>query len=164
MKTKTKIIAIVLLIVVKTLSMAQEQTIAVLNIDVSGVNVDAVAMGNLVRLEIEKTGKYKVLDKYDLAYLIKNEEMDISECYGKICQVDAGKILGADKMLTGSVEKFDDKIIVILRLIDVNSGSIETSNIMEYLDLPELQQMILILLTCCQITKTRFILLRTSCI
>lgn len=142
MKTTRKNTLVTLLLLLCLSVAGQQSTVAVLNIDVNGIEMDAVSMGNLVRLEVEKTQKYKVLDKYDLAYLIKNQDIDISNCYGRICMVEAGKILEADKMLTGRVEKFDDKIIVILRLIDVNSGTIEKSNIMEYIDLPELQQMI----------------------
>ncbi len=45
-----------------------------------------------------------------------------------------GKILKADKMLTGSAEKFGDKIVLILRLIDVKTESIEKTSVVEYLD------------------------------
>jgi hypothetical protein len=37
-------------------------------------------------------------------------------------------------MLTGSAEKFGEKIIVILRLLDVTSGKVEKTDVMEYLD------------------------------
>jgi hypothetical protein len=121
---------------------AQKEQIAILNIDVKSISMDAISMGNLVRLEVEKTGVYSVFDKYDLAYITQEQGFDVSNCYGRICLVEAGELLGADKMLTGSVEKFDDKIIVILRLIDVDSGKIEKTDIMEYLDLPELQTMV----------------------
>jgi hypothetical protein len=141
MKTKVLITAL-LISLISVFAKAQEPSLAVLNIDVKDVPWDEETMGNLVRLEIEKTGVYKVLDKYDLEYIIRNEEFDISNCFGRICLVEAGKLLNADKMLTGSIERFDNKLIVILRLIDVKSGTIEKSNIMEYLDLPEIQQMI----------------------
>lgn len=121
---------------------SQKLNVAVLNIDTKLKDFDEVSMGNLVRLELEKTGMFTVLDKYDLAYIMDEEAFDISNCYGRICLVEAGKVLQADKMLTGSVEKFNNKIIVILRMVDVQSGKIEKTDIMEYLDLPELQKMI----------------------
>jgi len=107
-------------------------TIAVLNIDTKGLNLDPVAMGNLVRLELEKTNAYSVLDKYDVAYIIEKEELDISNCYGKICLLEAAKSLKVDKMLTGNVERFGDKIIISLRLIDVETAMVEKSDVTEY--------------------------------
>lgn len=142
MKTIYSYLILLLLVIATVEVKAQKEQIAILNIDVKSISMDAVSMGNLVRLEVEKTGIYSVLDKYDLSYITQEKGFDISNCYGRICLVEAGEILGADKMLTGSVEKFDDKIIVILRLIDVNTGKIEKTDIMEYLDLPELQKMI----------------------
>ncbi len=140
MKTKN-VLLIGLLFASLSLS-AQRQKMAILNIDVNGVPISSVSMGNLVRLEVEKTEQYTVLDKYDLAFLSAEKGINIDDCYGRICLVEAGKLLGADKMLSGRVEKFDNKIIVILRLIDVESGVIENTDIMEYLDLPELQNMV----------------------
>jgi hypothetical protein len=54
--------------------------------------------------------------------------------------VEVGRKLGADKMLTGSVELISDKIIVSLRLIDVGTQSVEKSQVMEFLNLrPQIQ-------------------------
>ncbi|NBC83245.1 MAG: hypothetical protein GVY19_07660 [Bacteroidetes bacterium] len=142
MKTKQIYYTVLLLAFLTAPVSAQQEKIAVLNIDTKGITLDEVSMGNLVRLEVEKTGKYNVLDKYDLDYLMKEKNLDYSDCYGRICLVDMGKVLNADKMLTGRVEKFDNKIIFILRLIDVHAGTTEQVDIMEYLDLPELQQMV----------------------
>jgi hypothetical protein len=108
------------------------KTIAVLNIDTKGLNLDPVAMGNLVRLELEKANVYNVLDKYDVAYIIEKEELDIGNCFGKICILEAAKSLKVHKMLTGNVERFGDKIIISLRLIDVESALVEKSDVTEY--------------------------------
>jgi hypothetical protein len=142
MKTLKFLYAVLVMTAITMNCVAQPKKIAVLNIDAKGIVLDEVSMGNLVRLEVEKTGAFTVLDKYDLDYLMQEKEIDYSNCYGKICLVEMGKVLDADKMLTGSVEKYDDKIIFILRLIDVKSGNIEKVDIMEYFDLPEIQQMV----------------------
>jgi len=143
---KTQNVSFIIMLVMLSVGInawAQKETVAVLNIDVDKKHtLDAVSMGNLVRLEVEKTNVYNVLDKYDLAYITRENKFDVSECFGSLCLTDAGKLLGADKMITGSVERFDDKIIIILRLIDVESGKIAKTDIMEYLDLPEIQNMV----------------------
>ncbi|MBN4062117.1 MAG: hypothetical protein COA57_02845 [Flavobacteriales bacterium] len=126
-----------------TIGFAQpRQTVAILNIDTKGVIQDATAMGYLARLELEKTNVYNVMDKYDIADILEKNKIDISNCFGKTCLVEKGKVLGADKMLTGSVERFGEKIVITLRLIDVKTASVEKSDATEYLNLqPEIQKM-----------------------
>lgn len=118
-------------------------TIAVLNIDSKGIVQDASAMSYLVRLELEKTGVYSVMDKYDVADFVKKSGIDLANCYGKNCVVNAGELLGADKMITGSAERFGEKIVITLRLIDVKSKTVEKADATEYLNIqPEIQKMV----------------------
>lgn len=136
MKTKTTIAAIFLSI---GLWAQNKQSIAVLNIDTKGVIQNSEEMGYLVRLELEKTKTYSVLDKYEVNEVIKANEIDISNCYSKTCLVNTGKLLKADKMLSGSVERLDEKVVVSLRIIDVATGAIEKTESSEFLNLPEIQ-------------------------
>ncbi len=108
-------------------------SIGVVAIDVQGLQLDNLAMGNLVRLELEKTKRYEVLDKYDAAYVLKKNDFKPAESFGKRQLVEIGQLLEADKMLTGSAEKFGNKIIFILRLIDVASERIEKTSVKEYI-------------------------------
>ena len=116
-------------------------TIAVLNIDTDNLNMSPEQMGNLTRLELDKLGMFDVMDRYDVEYMIKSKGIDMANCYGKICVVEAGQKLGMDKMLTGNVEKLEEVIIVNFRLIDVASGSVEKSEVLEFLDLSQQLQM-----------------------
>ena len=85
-------------------------------------------------MEVEKMQLYTIIDKYDMFDLLSKNELDIENCFGRNCLVEAGKILDVDKMLTGSVEKLGGKIILTVRLIDVKLGIIEKSSVMEYID------------------------------
>lgn len=140
MKTSMKISTLLLgaFLFMKTTSnvlFAQDKpSIAIVSIDTKDLALDNVSMGNLVRLELEKTNTYEVLDKYDVADMMKQNGTDPSNCFGKTQLVKVGKLLKADKMLSGSAEKFGEKIILILRMIDVKSEKIEKTNVMEYLD------------------------------
>ena len=49
------------------------------------------------------------MDRYDIQYILDQSGFNGTDCYGKICLVEAGKILEADKMVAGSVKKIDDK-------------------------------------------------------
>lgn len=117
--------------------------LTVLNVDTKGLDMDPVQMGNMVRLEVEKLDKFQVMDQYDVSYIIGKKEINISNCYGKICLVEVGKVINSDKMLTGSVQLLGENIIITLRVIDVKSESIEKTQVTEFLNLPkDLQAMV----------------------
>jgi hypothetical protein len=66
--------------------------------------------------------------------LLKKEEINPDDCFGKTMSIKVGGLLGADKMVTGNVEKFGNNIIFILRMVDVNSEKIVKTSVIEYLD------------------------------
>lgn len=142
MKTKMGKIVIGMFILAMTISngitFAQNKsTIAIIGIDTKDMILDDLSMASLVRLELEKTNVYEVLDRYDVAASIKEHGIEVEESYGKTAMIKIGKMLKADKMLTGSAELFGDKIIMILRLVDVKSEKIEKIDVMEYLNQQE---------------------------
>jgi len=140
---KTTCIVLSTLISIGAAFAQNKQTVAVLNIDTKGIIQDPTSMGYMVRLELEKTGVYNVMDKYDIADGVEEHQIDITNCYGKKRLVETGKALGADKMLAGNVERFGEKIVITLRLIDVKTASVEKSDANEYLNLqPEIQKMV----------------------
>jgi hypothetical protein len=147
--TKQKIKVIMLSIVLNGASLfshAQNQAkpvAAVLGIDSKGVIQDAESIGYMVRLEMEKANVYNMMDKYDVADGIKKNNIDIKSCFGKSCVVAAGKSLGADKMVTGNIERFGEKIVISLKIVDIKTEAVEKQDATEYLNLqPELQRMI----------------------
>ena len=118
-------------------------TLGILNIDSQGFSLSANQMGNLVRIEAEKLDTFEVIDRYDVAYLIDKHDLVVDNCFGKICLVETGKIINAQKMLSGSVEMYGQTTIITLRLVDVESATTERTHVREFLNLPnELQQMI----------------------
>ena len=141
MKTKKlhkKMSVCLVILLISFLGFSQEKTsIAVIGIDCKGIKLDNISMGNLVRLELEKANMYEVLDKYDVSNILKDNGVDANNCFGKTKLVKVGKMLKVDKILTGNVDKFGEKIIFVLRMIDVKSQKIERTNVMEYLDLQE---------------------------
>ncbi len=133
---------------ITVITFAQEKkSIALISIDTKGIEITGEAMANLVRLELEKIDRFEVLDKYDVADLIVDHNLDPKTAFGKTKVIEAGGLLNSDKMLTGSAEKFGDKIIIILRLIDVKAARIEKTSVMEFLDVQkEVQTMVKITL------------------
>jgi hypothetical protein len=148
MKTKMrnleKIILVVALIILSNAVNAEKRgSITVLNVDTHGLNYTPEQLGNLVRLELEKLDTFDVMDRYDVSYLIKKNNLDITNCYGKIGLVEVGKSLNSEKMLTGSADLYGETIIITLRLVNVNTEAIEKSYVREFLNLPkEIQNMV----------------------
>lgn len=108
------------------------QTIAVSNIDTRGIDIDPTAMGNLLRIELEKKKLYDVIDKYDMRDLLSEKGLTLEECYGRTCIIEMGKALNVDQALTGSVERFSDKLVISLRLFDVKNGTVINTDVSEY--------------------------------
>lgn len=120
----------------------EKESIAVIGIDTKDIPLDNTSMENLIRLELEKANKYEVLDKYDVANTLLENNEDPANCFGKTKLIKVGKLLKVDLILTGNVEKYGEKIVFVLRMIDVQKGKIMNTNVMEYLDLDkEIQTM-----------------------
>jgi hypothetical protein len=111
--------------------------------DTKDLSFDARTITSMVQLELEKANVYEVLDKYDVSDLIKKNNIDVQASFGKNSLVHIGKLLKADKMLSGSIEKFGDKIILILRMVDVGSETIEKTDVMEYINQQEQMQIMI---------------------
>jgi len=144
-KLNLKIVLTVLLSIMSicvTTAQNTRSTITVLNIDTKGLTLDPQQMGNLVRIELEKLDTFDVTDRYDVAYLIDKNKLNITNCYGKLCLLEVGNTIKTDYMFTGSVELYGQTIITTFRLINVKNGTVERTSVDEYLNFPlELQQM-----------------------
>ena len=124
---------------------SNKKSISVLNIDAKGVTLDPVQMGNLVRIELKKLDTFEVMDRYDVAYVVEKNKLNIANCYGKLCLVEIGSTIKSEKMFSGSVEMYGETIIITFRLVDVATATIEKTQVMEFLNLPkEMQNMITI--------------------
>lgn len=118
-------------------------TAAILAIDAKGTVQEGPIFTNLLRLELQKIDTFQVVDKYDMIDLLKDSEIIVEECFSKRCLMETGKILNADRMLTGSVERFGEKIMITLRLLDVQKGEFVKTEVSEFLNMqPEIQKML----------------------
>ncbi|MCH2082193.1 MAG: hypothetical protein MK226_07355 [Saprospiraceae bacterium] len=135
MKTKNVLFLFALLFSVSIFAQDAKTKIAVSYLDVKGLTLDPSQAGNLARKELAKTEKFNVLDQYDMEFLLEKEKINLNDCFGRLCLVEAGKIMKVDKFLTGSLELYEEQIVVTLRLIDVGNSEIEQMEVMEFLDL-----------------------------
>ncbi|MFT4663781.1 MAG: hypothetical protein ACI8YQ_002145 [Polaribacter sp.] len=147
MKSITKLLIAILFITTSIQSYAQSinqnESVAVLHLDTKGFTMGAEEMGDITRIELSKLELYDMIDKYDVDYLVEKNQLKIENCYGKLCLVEIGKSLKVDKMLTGSAEVYQDLIVISLRLIDVGTGQVEKTQILEFLNIRNQVQMMI---------------------
>lgn len=133
--TLTYLILLFIIANVQAQDFNAKPTIAVLDIDAIGFTLEPSQMGNITRVELDKTGVFQVMDRYDVEYLVQKNNLNVENCYGKLCLIDVGKILKTDKILAGSVELYGESIVVTFRLIDIGTETVEKTQVMEFLNL-----------------------------
>ncbi len=139
MKTRIlKLIAVLLLMMTINVS---AQTIAVGPIKTYGVFSTPKIASKLTRLELIKIEQYSVLDEFDMNEIPNADSY--TECFGKKCLIDYGKALNVDYMMSGNIDGLGNKIVISLKIIDVNSGEIKKNHSLEFDNQEtELQRMI----------------------
>lgn len=77
--------------------------------------------------------------KADSCYkqLYKETQTRFDNCFSKLCLIEVGKVFNSDKVVTGTIERFGEIIVVTLKMIDVQSESIEKTQVNEYLNLQD---------------------------
>jgi len=94
-------------------------------------------IGEIAKIELEKTNLYDVIDRNDALYLAQQKGIKLENCYGNLCLLDIGRMLGVDKVLGGSVKNFGNAIVCSFRLIDVKKGTNVKTQVMEFLPIKE---------------------------
>ena len=144
---KTIKLTIILLITVVFSSVnvltQDNQTIAILDIDDINTLYKGSEITRLLRLEAKKLKKEMILDVYDMKEIFTENNFNDTACYSKNCGIKAGKLLNADKVVTGSIEKFGNKMIISLNLIEVKTEKIINQDVSEFINKEdEIQRML----------------------
>jgi TolB-like protein len=105
---------------------AQEKyTVAILDLEPQGVSQsEAISITNLIRNELFLTGQYTVVERDNMAEIFKEQGFQIAGCTTSECIIRAGRVLGVQRMVAGSLDKLGSLFIINLRLIDVETGEI----------------------------------------
>jgi hypothetical protein len=112
-------------------------SVIILNAECRGLPNDATQLGNILRSEVEKLDEFDVTDKYDVAYLIEKNKLNISNCYGKTCLLEIAKVIPTDYIITGGAELIGQIITVTIRMINVQKQSIEKTTTIEFNNMPD---------------------------
>ena len=103
--------------------------IAVLPLEGNGISApEALVLTDELRSVLVKSGKYNVVERSNMESILQEQGFQLSGCTSTECAVEAGKLLGVNKMVTGSVGKLGELFNITVRLFDVGSGRIEKSS------------------------------------
>lgn len=144
---KTIITTLVFLIATLFGAQAQNTTMAVGYPAITGLNIDSKIATKLLRYELIKLDKYSVYDEYDMKEAIEKDPSLQNECLSTKCLIRMGEELKVDYTISGSIDGFANKIVINLKMIDVKSGKLFKTEMVEFADQEEeLQRMIAIVL------------------
>ena len=85
-------------------------------------SLQAAACGDAVEGELEKDGRFQVVGRDLRNAFLEQEGFSLSDCRDDSCLLRAGRLLGADWLVAGSILSSGEKTVIQLQLIDVESG------------------------------------------
>ena len=132
---KTRLYTLITLFTISLTSFAQVPTAAIVSVYTQGVKISPDMAESLMRIEVTKTGKFNVLDKLDMLEVLSENQIDVSNCFGKKCLTNVGNQAGVDKMITGAIENLGKKIVITVKLLDVKTGNYDKIAIEEFINL-----------------------------
>ena len=114
-----------ILIYIQIVYCQNQITIAVLELDASGFSkVEAKVFTERLRTEIFKTGKYTVLERDKMNDILTEQGFQLSGCVSNECVVEAGRLIGVEYMVVGSMARIGALITVNIRMIDVETAKV----------------------------------------
>jgi DNA-binding beta-propeller fold protein YncE len=104
---------------------ATRWALAVADLDAQGLAASAAAIvTGWLRDELFKAGFYRVLERKAMDALLSEQALQQTGCTDSDCAVKLGKMLGVQRMLLGTMGKFDDVYVLNVRLVDVENGAV----------------------------------------
>lgn len=125
---KIKYYCFIVLFVMQTLWALPTPSVAVLTFDDVGIEeTEAITLTDRFRSELIKSKVYSVMERGEMAAILEEQEFQQSGCVDQECAVELGQIIAVQKIVAGSVARIGNIYSVTVKLIDVETGSIEMS-------------------------------------
>jgi len=108
----------------------QKISVAIYPIKASGATEKAVAsaLTSLLSSELTPSPRLAVIEEAMLKEVIARQLQNESDaCDDTSCQVEIGKLVKAQKMITGDLVKLGTRYILSLKLVDIQTGTMEFS-------------------------------------
>lgn len=110
-------------------------SLVVAGVESKNVDLSNSTLNDILNLQIKKINLFDVINHYDALQVSTQNQIQVDKCFDKKCMYELGTVLGADKVLTAQLEKYNDKIYISIRQLDVSSKEIEKNYSLEFLSL-----------------------------
>lgn len=124
---KKSVLALFVTIITASGIFAQEKmTIAVLDLQPKGTSkIVAGVVTDIIRSEMIKTGLYIVIERSQMAEVLKEQSFQMTGCVEQSCAIQIGKMLSARKVLMGELGMVGKSYMITVRIVDVEKGASE---------------------------------------
>jgi len=86
----------------------------------------ASAMTALLSSKLTPSPRLRVIEEAMLKVVMERQGLNVSDaCDSTVCQVEIGKLVQAQKLVTGDLAKFGSKYILSLKVVDILTGAME---------------------------------------
>lgn len=138
-----KIYIIILVQLLALMSIAQNSStpsMVIGGIEVRNISANEDVLRSVIYKNLVNSKRYVVNDRYDVAEKLAGEKM--ANCLGKECLVKIGKQLNADFAMSASYEGLGDRILISMKIVNVQSGEIVQNEMEQFENQPrELNRM-----------------------
>jgi len=117
---------IFLVIIFSTLSFAEKTSVAVIDLKNAGGVPDhfSTLLSEALRAEMFKYDKFDVRNREDVKSVLEEQAFQQSgACDDNACYVRMGKVLGVEKIVTGSIGKLENTYSMTIKQIDVETSA-----------------------------------------
>ncbi len=105
---------------------AEKLNVAILNLEGLGISaMEAATLTDRLRSEMVDIGVFMVVERGQMEMILEEQGFQQTGCTSAECAVEVGKLLGVQKMVTGSIGKIGKLFTVDVRMFDVLTGGIE---------------------------------------
>ena len=105
-------------------------------VDFNGNNIsdgEVKALTDRLRAELFKTKHFKVIEREMMQEVMKEQGFQQSGCTTDECMVEIGRLIGVEKIIGGSISKVGNVYSVSSRIVNVETGEIEKSEVYDYI-------------------------------
>lgn len=123
---RRNIFILLFILVLMPLTAQQKPILTVLDFQTDSVS-DAEMRSVISQLSgaLFDTGLYRIIDASQRDMLLKEVEFSMSDCTDKACQLQAGKILAAEFIVTGEIDRVGSRISLSCKLLVTETGRLE---------------------------------------
>jgi four helix bundle protein len=135
---RTLTIAITLLAAMAVLSHAAER-VSVYGLKAIGTSQDlAQSLQEHLESHLIRQGQHEVLSRADISLILgENTLQQSGACSDEACLMETGAVLGVQKIVTGTLSKVGATYNLVLKLLDIASGRLESSTSGRHAGTPE---------------------------